>query len=105
MLELLLDTFSNPRTVAMLLAAAAASATVLTLMPVLAPDTLTRRMRAVAIEREKIRQRERQRMAQTEKVRLRKSPKQYVQTVVDYLQLAKWLGQDEARTLLVQAGY
>lgn len=106
MLQLLVDTFSDPRTMAMLLAAAAASATVLTLMPLLAPDMLSRRMKAVALEREKIRQRERQRMAaRTEKIALRKTPKQYVQTVVDYFQLAKWLGQDEARMLLVQAGY
>ena len=89
----------------MLLAAAAASATVLTLMPLLVPDTLARRMKAVALEREQIRQRERQRLARTEKVTLRRTPKQYVQNVVDYFQLAKWVGQDEARALLVQAGY
>ena len=105
MLQLLVDIFSNPRTLAMLLAAAAASATVLTLMPLLVPDTLARRMKAVALEREQIRQRERQRLARTEKVTLRRTPKQYVQNVVDYFQLAKWVGQDEARALLVQAGY
>ena len=74
MLQLLVDTFSNPRTLAMLLAAAAASATVLTLMPLLVPDTLARRMKAVALEREQIRQRERQRLARTEKVTLRRTP-------------------------------
>jgi len=105
MLQFLVDTVSNPRTLAMLLAAAAASATVLSLMPLLVPDTLARRMKAVALEREKLRQRERQRLLRTEKVALRRTPKQYVQSVVDYFQLAKWVGQDEARMLLVQAGY
>ncbi|HEY7300875.1 MAG TPA: type II secretion system F family protein [Xanthobacteraceae bacterium] len=105
MLQLLTETLTNPRTLAMLLAALGATGTVLTLMPLLVPDTLARRMKAVALEREKIRQRERQRLARAEKVMLRRTPKQYVQTIVDSFQLAKWLGQEEARTLLVQAGY
>ena len=62
-------------------AAIAAIATVLTLaMPLLAPDNLDKRMKAVALEREKIRQRERERLARGEKVQLRQSPKQYMQT-------------------------
>ena len=52
----------------MFFAAIAAGATVLTLaMPYLATDTLDKRMKAVALEREKIRQRERERMAQGSK--------------------------------------
>jgi tight adherence protein C len=63
-------------------------------------------MRAVALEREKIRQRERERMAQeSQKVKLRQSPKQYVQRVVDQFNLSKWVGQEEARLKLIQAGY
>jgi tight adherence protein C len=89
----------------MLLAALGAAGTVLTLVPMLVPDTLARRMKAVALERDKIRQRERQRLARAEKIALRRTPKQYVQTIVDSFQLAKWLGQEEARALLVQAGY
>ena len=38
-------------------------------------DTLAKRMKAVALEREKIRQRERERLAQGSKVTLRQSPK------------------------------
>src|SRR5207245_1075573 len=49
--------------------------------------------------------RERERIARGEKVALRKSPKQYMQTIVDQFQLAKWVGQEDARGLLVQAGY
>jgi tight adherence protein C len=91
----------------MLFAAVAATATVLTLaMPFVFVDPLDKRMRAVALEREKIRQRERERMAQeNQKVKLRQSPKQYVQTVVDRFNLSKWVGQEEARLKLVQAGY
>ena len=60
-------------------AAIAAMATVLTLaMPLLAATSLKKRMKAVAIEREKLRQRERERMARGDKVTLRKSPKQYM---------------------------
>lgn len=87
-------------------AAVAAIATVLTLaMPLLSADSLGRRMKAVALEREKIRQRERERMARGEKVSLRQSPKQYVKAIVERFNLTKWLAQEEAREKLVQAGY
>jgi len=97
----------NVKTLTMLFAAVAAAATVLTLtMPFVFVDPLDKRMRAVAIEREKIRQRERERMAQeSQKVKLRQSPKQYVQKIVDQFNLSKWVGQEEARLKLIQAGY
>jgi tight adherence protein C len=69
-------------------------------------DPLNKRMRAVALEREKIRQRERERMTQeNQKVKLRQSPKQYISTIVDRFNLSKWVGQEEARLKLIQAGY
>ena len=90
----------------MMFAAVAAVATVLTLaMPFMSSDTLGKRMKAVAFEREKIRQRERERMVQTTKVSLRQSPKAYMKRAVDDFNLSKWVGQEEARLLLVQAGY
>ena len=96
----------NPRMLAMLFAAVAAIATVLTLaMPLLATDSLSKRMKSVGAEREKLRQRERERLARGEKVALRQSPKQYMQRIVDQFNLNKWVGQEEARALLVQAGY
>jgi tight adherence protein C len=91
-----------------ILAAVAAVATVLTLaMPLLSTDTLGNRMKAVALEREKIRQRERERMArgEKEKIALRQSPKQYMQNIVERFNLTKWLAQEAARDKLVQAGY
>jgi tight adherence protein C len=96
----------DPQVLTMVFAAVAAGATVLTIaMPLLAPDTLNRRMKAVALEREKIRQRERERLAQNSKVSLRQSPRMYMKRVVDNLDLNKWLGQEQARALLMQAGY
>jgi len=45
-------------------------------------------------------------MAQeSQKVKLRQSPKQYVQRIVDQFNLSKWVGQEEARLKLIQAGY
>jgi tight adherence protein C len=106
MMEFLVNAL-NVKTLTMLFAAVAAAATVLTLtMPLVYVDPLDKRMRAVALEREKIRQRERERMAQeSQKVKLRQSPKQYVQRVVDQFNLSKWVGQEEARLKLIQAGY
>jgi tight adherence protein C len=106
MIELLIDKLHDTKFLAMLFAAIAAIATVITLaMPLLAGDNLERRMKTVALEREKIRQRERERMARGEKVSLRASPKQYMKTIVEQFNLAKWVGQAEARTMLIQAGY
>ncbi|HKH01002.1 MAG TPA: type II secretion system F family protein [Bradyrhizobium sp.] len=106
MLDLLIDKLHDTQLLAMIFAAVATVATVLTLtMPLLAPDTLTKRMKAVAIEREKMRQRERERMARGDRISLRQTPKQYMKTAVDRLNLAKWVGQEQAREKLVQAGY
>lgn len=106
MLDLIANAL-NTKTLTMLFAGIAAVATILTLaMPIVFADPLGKRMKAVAIEREKIRARERERMAQDkQKVSLRQSPKQYVQAVVERFNLTKWVGQEEARLKLVQAGY
>ncbi|HXX52926.1 MAG TPA: type II secretion system F family protein, partial [Xanthobacteraceae bacterium] len=98
--------YLDPHTLTMICAAIAAVATVLTLtMPLLAPDPLGKRMRAVALEREKIRARERERMMQASKVSLRQSPRVYMKRAVDNFNLSKWFGQETARRQLVQAGY
>src|SRR5262245_13805587 len=103
----LLASIINVKALTMLFAAIAAAATVLTLsMPLVFSNPLDKRMRAVAIEREKIRQRERERLAQeTQKATLRQTPKHFIQSVVDRFNLTKWVGQEEARLKLVQAGY
>jgi len=107
MIELLFRKLTDTHFLAMLLAAIAAGATVVTLaLPLLSGDTLAKRMNAVGAEREKIRQREREKMMRgQEKISLRTSPKQYMQTAVEQFDLHKWLGQEAAREKLIQAGY
>ena len=106
MLDILIEAVSSPRLLAMMFAAVAAIATVITLaMPLLVTDSLSQRMKSVALEREQMRQRERERLARGEKIALRRSPKQYMQSIVDQFNLNKWVGQETARTMLVQAGY
>jgi tight adherence protein C len=101
----LISHYLNVQALTMIFAAVAAGATVLTFaMPLLVTDTLQKRMKAVALEREKMRQRERERMAQG-KVALRQSPRMYMKRAVDNFNLSKWVGQEEARIRLVQAGY
>jgi tight adherence protein C len=106
MFDLIAENLTNTRALAMVFAAIAAIATVITFaMPLLATDSLGKRMKSVSIEREKMRQRERERLARGDRASLRKSPKQYMQTIVERFNLNKWLGEEEARGLLVQAGY
>jgi tight adherence protein C len=102
----LITQFLDLQTITMICAAIAAGATVLTLaMPLLVTDTLSKRMKAVSIEREKMRLRERERMAQGSKVSLRQSPRMYMKRAVDNFNLTKWVGQEAARVKLQQAGY
>ena len=106
MVEFLIDKLHDPKMMASVFAAIAAMATVITLaMPLLARNDLNRRMNAVSVEREKMRQRERERLARGDKVQLRQSPKQFMKRIVDQFNLTKWVGQEEAREKLVQAGY
>jgi tight adherence protein C len=82
------------------------SATAYTLiMPLFASEGLTKRMKAVASERERLRARERERLNKSEKVSLRQTPKQIVSKVVEDFNLGKWLAQEAAREKLIQAGY
>jgi tight adherence protein C len=105
MLAFLIEKFHDARFMTMLFAAIAASATVYTLItPLFAGETLTKRMKAVANERERIRQRERERL-RNDKVSLRQTPKQLVSRVVDDLNLGKWVAQEAARDKLLMAGY
>jgi len=106
MLDILTEAVTDTRLLAMVFAAVAAIATVITLaMPLLATDSLGKRMKSVALEREQMRQRERERLARGDKVVLRRTPKQYMQSIVDQFNLNKWVGQETARAMLVQAGY
>jgi tight adherence protein C len=106
MIEFLVAKLHDAQFMFMLLATISFSATVYTLMTQLAPrQELSKRMKAVANERERIRKRERERMNKTDKVGLRQTPKQFVAKLVDDLNLTKWLAQEAAREKLVMAGY
>jgi len=106
MIELLIDRLLDVRFLTMMLAAIAASATVFTLVtPLLVADPLKKRMKLVASERERLRQRERERLSRNEKISLRQSPRQLVSRVVNEFNLSKWAGQEEAREKLTMAGY
>ncbi|WP_441238595.1 type II secretion system F family protein [Bradyrhizobium sp. 930_D9_N1_4] len=106
MVDFLITRLHDVRFMTMLLAAIAASATVYTLvMPLFAGEGLSKRMKAVASERERIRQRERERLNKNEKVSLRQTPKQVVSRVVEDFNLTKWLAQEAARDKLIMAGY
>jgi len=106
MIQFLVEKIHDARFMAMLLAAIAVSATAYTLiMPLFAGEGLQKRMKAVANERERIRQRERDRMNKADKVSLRQTPKQLVSKVVEDFNLGKWLAQEAARDKLTMAGY
>src|ERR1700749_4366723 len=106
MFEFLIEKIHDPHFMTMLFAAIAASATAYTLvMPMFAGEGLAKRMKAVASERERIRQRERERLVKNEKVSLRQTPKQLVSKVVEDFNLGKWLAQEAARDKLTQARY
>src|SRR5450432_4389188 len=106
MISFMVDKIHDARFMTMLLAAIAVAATAYTLMmPLFAGEGLAKRMKAVASERERIRQRERERMSKTEKASLRQTPKQLVSKVVEDFNLGKWLAQEAAREKLTQAGY
>jgi tight adherence protein C len=106
MADFLIAKLHDPHFMTMLLAAIAVSATAYTLiMPLFAGESLAKRMKAVASERERIKQRERERLNKSEKVSLRQTPKQLVSKVVEDFNLGKWLAQEAAREKLTMAGY
>lgn len=105
MIQLIAQKLVDPQFMAAILAAIAAAATVLTVaLPMVEGDQLKKRMKSVAIERERIRARERDRLG-GEKVSLRTSPKAYMKEVVDRYKLSDWLGTETAKLQLVRAGY
>ncbi len=106
MISLISDKLTDTAFLMSLFAAVAAAATVLTLaMPLLEGDTLNRRMKSVALERDKIRARERERLQQGNQATLRHAPKEYMKQTVERFNLQKWLGTDTAKATLAQAGY
>jgi tight adherence protein C len=108
MLDLIMEKLDDPHFLAGLFLAVGCAASVLALgMPLLQTDNLSRRMKLVGSERERIRQRERERLAAAgqQKATLRYEPKRLFKDVVDRLNLSSWLGTDKAKLQLSMAGY
>ncbi|UZF91529.1 type II secretion system F family protein [Bosea sp. NBC_00550] len=107
MISQIADKLVDPQFMLALLAAVAAVATVLTVaIPLTEGNTLQKRMKNVATEREKIRARERERLnRQSEKVNLRQEPKAYMRRIVEQFKLGDWLGTESAKKQLAMAGY
>ena len=107
MLSQIVNSVTDPQFLLALLAAIAATATVLTIaIPLTEGNSLQKRMKNVATEREKIRARERERLnRQNEKVSLRPEPKAYMRRVVEQFKLGDWLGTENAKKQLAMAGY
>jgi len=106
MIDFLSTKLHDPHFMTMLLGAIAVSATAYTLIiPFFVGESLAKRMKAVASERERIRQRERERLNKTEKVTLRQTPKQLVSKIVEDFNLTKYLAQEAAFEKLTLAGY
>jgi tight adherence protein C len=90
-----------------LLVAVATVATIITVaMPLLQTDMLSKRMKAAASERERIRNREREKLFENnKKAGLRHEPKAYMKEIVERFNLSKWLGTDAAKMQMTMAGY
>lgn len=106
MLTTFLAKLSDPQFMTMALVAIATAATIVTIaLPLVESDSLSRRMKAVSVERDAIRARERERLAKTQRVSLRQEPKAYMKEVVDRFSLGSWLGTETAKGQLLRAGY
>ena len=107
MLDQIVAKFSDAHFLAILFAAIGSAATVLTAaMPWLQPDTLSRRIKAVSSERERIRARERERLvASQSKGTLRVRPTGLVKQLVETLNLSSWLSTERAKIQLAMAGF
>ena len=103
-----MEALADPQTLISILAAVAIFATIITLaMPLLAKDELGSRMKAVAIERDKIRARERARLAeeQGKKTTLRQNNEGFVQSMVERFNLKAALADENTFINLTMAGY
>ncbi len=107
MFDVLSEKINDPQFMFSILIAIATIATVLTVaMPLMQGDVLGSRMKAVSVERDRIRAREREKIAAKQsKTSLRKDSTAFLKGMVDRFNLASWLGTEQAKLQLSQAGY
>ena len=104
MFDLIYSKLTDPQFILSMLVAIAAAATVLTVaLPLIDRDPLKSRMKAVADERERMRERERRAMGA--KGSLRQAPKVYMKSIVEQFNLSNWLGTGKAKSQLQRAGF
>jgi tight adherence protein C len=105
MIDEIVKQASDGQLIVRLLLAVSVIATIITLaMPLLSTDTLSRRMKSVASERERIRARERA-LAKAQGKGLRQQPKFYMKNIVDKFSLSSWLNTEDAKIKLASAGF
>jgi tight adherence protein C len=107
MFDLILEKLHDGHFILSVLVGIATIASILSVaMPFLQADSLSQRMKAVGVERDRIRARERERLSgAANKVNLRQAPKAYMKQVVEWFNLSKWLGTEQAKLQMLMAGY
>ena len=109
MLDQVLAKLLDSHFLAVLLASIGCAATVImALTPFLQDDNLDKRIKAVGVERERIRVRERERLVaqqSTNKTQLRMNTAGVSKQIVDALNLSNWLNTENSKKQLMQAGF
>ncbi len=98
---------TDPHRIALLVAiAAAAAAIAAAVAPWLSPDPLAQRIKAVGVERERIRAREREKLTAADKrSAVRMKPSRLAKQLVERFDLQRWLGVETAKRQLAMAGF
>jgi tight adherence protein C len=108
MIDQILAKLGDPNFLVTLLVSLGCATTVLlAFLPMLQKDDMSRRIKAVSTERERIRLRERERMVATNqpKLTLRHNTGGISKQIVEALNLDSWLNTDTAKMKLAMAGY
>lgn len=107
MLDTLFNAINNPKFLIQFVVILALIATVITIIaPMLGGDVLQKRMKAVALERERLRGQARDQFNARAGGgnRLRQAPKPFMKRIVDDFNLTGWLATDTSKLLLARAG-
>jgi tight adherence protein C len=105
MLGAIADFLLDPQAIFRLIVAVAAAAAIFAVAaPIFDSDPLSQRMKAVSDERARIRKRERERL-KNDRSKLREEGNKSFKSIVAKFSLAKWVGAEEDKMRLAQAGY
>jgi tight adherence protein C len=97
---------TDPQFLLKMIVGVAAAAAIFTVAgPIFDADPLSQRMKAVADERSRLRKRERERLNNERNGKLRDTSSPSLRNIVARFSLAKWVGADEDRMRLAQAGF